>query len=347
MTPAPTEPAAFELIAMGRAGVDVYPLEVGVGLAEVTRFGKYLGGTPANVAVAAARLGRRCALITRTGADPFGDFVARALAGYGVDTRYVAAVPGAPTPVTFCEMFPPDSFPLYFYRGPDAPDLQLRAEELDYRAIAAAGALWVTVTGLAAEPSRTATLAALASREGSHPTVLDLDYRPAFWKSAAQARRWSRQAISRCTVVVGNLDECEVAVGSRNLATIGAALLDLGPQLAVVKLGPDGVLARDRAGEVRVPSVIVPVVNGLGAGDAFGGALCHGLLAGWDLTDTITFASAAGAIVASSIACADAMPTEAEVRALLGDTARMGAVEEEAHARGPAAPAHRGESPRA
>ena len=340
MTSAPAGPAGFELIAMGRAGVDVYPLDVGVGLAEVTRFGKYLGGTPANVAVAAARLGRRSALITRTGADPFGEFVARALAGYGVDTRYVAAVPGPPTPVTFCEMFPPDSFPLYFYRGRDAPDLQVRIEELDYGAIASAGVLWVTVTGLAAEPSRTATLAALACRDRSHPTVLDLDYRPAFWKSAAQARRWSRQAISRCTVVVGNLDECEVAVGSRDPARIGAALLDLGPTLAVVKLGPAGVLARDGAGEVRVPSVAVPVVNGLGAGDAFGGALCHGLLAGWDLADTVRFASAAGAIVASRIACADAMPTVAEVRALLEHNARPDAAEEEAHARGPATPAH-------
>jgi 5-dehydro-2-deoxygluconokinase len=339
MTSVPAGSAGFELIAMGRAGVDVYPLDVGVGLAEVTRFGKYLGGTPANVAVAAARLGRRSALITRTGADPFGEFVARALAVYGVDTCYVAAVPGPPTPVTFCEMFPPDSFPLYFYRGRDAPDLQVRADELDYAAIASAGVLWVTVTGLAAEPSRTATLTALASRDRSHPTVLDLDYRPAFWKSAAQARRWSRQAISRCTVVVGNLDECEVAVGSRDPARIGAALLDLGPRLAVVKLGPAGVLARDGAGEVRVPSVPVPVVNGLGAGDAFGGALCHGLLAGWDLADTVWFASAAGAIVASRIACADAMPTVAEVRALL-DNARPDAAEEEAHARGPATPAH-------
>lgn len=325
---------------MGRAGVDVYPLDVGVGLADVTRFGKYLGGTPASVAVAAARLGRRSALITRTGADPFGEFVARALAEYGVDTRYLAQVPGSPTPVTFCEMFPPDRFPLYFYRGSDPPDLQLRAEELDKPAIATAGVLWVTATGLAAEPSRTATLAAVACRDPSQPTILDLDYRPSFWKSPAEARVWSRRAISECTVVVGNLDECEIAVGSRDPDTIGAALLDLGPQLAVVKLGPAGVLAKDVAGEVRVPAVPVQVVNGLGAGDAFGGALCHGLLARWKLADTISFASAAGAIVASRIACADAMPTETEVRALLARGAPTDAAKEEAHARRPATPAH-------
>ena len=318
----------FEVITMGRAGVDVYPLQVGVGLAEVSTFGKYLGGTPANVAVAAARLGRRTALISRTGADPFGEFVHRALAGYGVDGRYVAAVPGVPTPVTFCEIFPPDRFPLYFYRGPDAPDLQVRAEELDYAAVDAAGVFWATVTGLSAEPSRAATLAALARRHAGQPTVLDLDYRPAFWSSATEARRRSGVAISLSTVVVGNLDEGEMATGSRDPERMATALLDAGPGLAVVKLGPDGVLAADRAGSIRVPSVPVRVVNGLGAGDAFGGALCHGLLAGWDITRAVRFANAAGAIVASRIACSDAMPTVAEVQAVLDGTG----AEEEAHA---------------
>ena len=306
---------------MGRVGVDIYPLQIGVGLEEVSTFGKYLGGSPSNVAVAAARLGRRAAVITRTGADPFGEFVHRALRGYGVDDRFVTPVANLPTPVTFCEIFPPDNFPLYFYRLPKAPDLEIWAEELDYAAIAAAGVFWATVTGLSAEPSRAATLTALASRHHKHPTILDLDFRPMFWKSRAQARRWARQAIASATVVVGNLDECEVAVGSREPARIASALLDLGPQLAIVKLGPDGVLAADRNGQVRVPPVRVDVVNGLGAGDAFGGALCHGLLSGWDLTATITFANAAGAIVASRIACSDAMPTAAEVGALLGEGA--------------------------
>jgi 5-dehydro-2-deoxygluconokinase len=317
----PVHDTPDEVITMGRSGVDIYPLDIGVGLAEVTTFGKYLGGSPTNVAVAAARFGRRSAVITRTGADPFGDFIHQALRGYGVDDRFVTAVPALPTPVTFCEIFPPDNFPLYFYRFPKAPDLEIYPDELDLKAIGAAGVFWATVTGLSAEPSRAATLAALASRDRIHPTVIDLDYRPMFWKSARQARRWSREAIALSTVVVGNLDECEVAVGSRDPARIAPALLDLGAQLAIVKLGPDGVLAADRAGEVRVGPVSVEVVNGLGAGDAFGGALCHGLLAGWDLMQMIRFANAAGAIVASRIACSDAMPTAAEVASLLGEDA--------------------------
>ncbi len=313
-----------DLITMGRAGVDLYPEQVGVSLADVTRFGKYLGGSPTNVAVAAARLGRRAAVITRTGADPFGEFVHQALRGYGVDDSFVTPVPALPTPVTFCEIFPPDNFPLYFYRFPKAPDLEIFATELDYPAISAARVFWATVTGLCQQPSRAATLAALASRGRAHPTVLDLDYRPMFWTSAAQARRWARRAIGLSTVIVGNLDECDVAVGSRDPDRIAGKLLDLGAELAVVKLGPAGVLAADRGGRVVVPPARITVVNGLGAGDAFGGALCHGLLAGWGLEPMIRFANAAGAIVASRIACSDAMPTVAEVDALLSEDAHAG-----------------------
>ena len=314
---APTDAVAYEVITMGRVGVDLYPLPTGLGLAEVDVFGKYLGGSPTNVAVAAARYGHRTAVITRTGEDPFGQFVHQALRGYGVDDVYVTPVPGLPTPVTFCEMFPPDNFPLYFYRFPKAPDLEIRPEELDSGAIGAAGVFWATVTGLCAEPSRSATLAALQCRQRRHPTVLDLDYRPVFWASRDEARRWAREALPAATVAVGNLDECEAVTGTRDPDRAADALLEFGVEIAVIKQGPGGVMARDRSGQVSVPPVSVEVVNGLGAGDAFGGALCHALLSGWDLAAAIRFANAAGAIVASRIACSDAMPTAAEVAALL------------------------------
>ena len=313
---------AFEVLTMGRIGVDLYPQQVGVGLDEVETFGKYLGGSATNVAVAAARYGRRTAVITRTGQDPFGTFIHTALRRYGVDDRYVTAVPGLPTPVTFCEIFPPDDFPLYFYRWPKAPDLEIRADELDTDAIGEAGVFWVTVTGLSQEPSRTATLAALEARQNRDITVLDLDYRPMFWSSREEARRWVQQALPHVTVAVGNLDECETAVGQREPLAAAQALHDFGVNLAVVKQGPKGVLAHDRTTATEVPPVPVKVLNGLGAGDAFGGALCHGLLADWDIERVMRFANAAGAIVASRLACSDAMPTAAEVIGLLADGPR-------------------------
>ena len=313
---------AFEVLTMGRIGVDLYPQQVGVGLDEVETFSKYLGGSATNVAVAAARYGRRTAVITRTGQDPFGTFIHTALRGYGVDDRYVTAVEGLPTPVTFCEIFPPDDFPLYFYRWPKAPDLEIRREELDTDAIDEAGVFWVTVTGLSQEPSRTATLAALEVRAKKDITVLDLDYRPMFWPSREEARRWVQQALPHVTVAVGNLDECETAVGEREPLAAAQALHDFGVHLAVVKQGPKGVLAHNRKTATEVPPVPVNVLNGLGAGDAFGGALCHGLLAGWDIERVMRFANAAGAIVASRLACSDAMPTAAEVTEFLAEGPR-------------------------
>ncbi|THA28829.1 5-dehydro-2-deoxygluconokinase [Streptomyces sp. A1277] len=418
-------PEPYDVITMGRIGVDLYPLRTGVPLARVDTFGKFLGGSPANVAVAAARLGRRTAVVTRTGRDPFGTYLHDQLREFGVDDRWVTPVAAYPTPVTFCEVFPPDDFPLYFYRQPKAPDLEIHAAELDLEAIRAARVFWMTGTGLCAEPSRTATLAALRARDRSGITVFDLDWRPMFWEqpdegagvasgttaapasgatagaasgitagaasgitagaangatagaangitaatasgitagaangttaapangitagvangitagaantataatangtttaSAATPSDRYREALAHATVAVGNLDECEIATGEREPYAAARALIDAGVELAVVKQGPAGVLAVHRDGTVAdVPPLPVEVVNGLGAGDAFGGALCHGLLAGWETARTMRYANAAGAIVASRLACSSAMPFPHEVEAALAEGA--------------------------
>ncbi|WP_396928372.1 5-dehydro-2-deoxygluconokinase [Mycolicibacterium sp.] len=306
----------FDVLAIGRSGVDIYPLQVGVGLERVESFGKFLGGSAANVSVAAARLGNRTALISGAGADPFGRFVREELARLGVDNRYVTVHPEYPTPVTFCEIFPPDDFPLYFYRKPSAPDLQITAAELDLDAVRTARLYWSTVTGLSEEPSRGAHFAAWEARERAPLTVLDLDYRPMFWDSPAAASAQVQRALAHVTVAVGNREECEIAVGETNPHKAADALLDLGVQLAIVKQGPRGVLGKTRSASVTVPPIEVDVINGLGAGDSFGGSLCHGLLHGWPLEKTLRYANAAGAIVASRLECSTAMPTAGEVAEL-------------------------------
>ncbi|HET8982862.1 MAG TPA: 5-dehydro-2-deoxygluconokinase [Pedococcus sp.] len=311
-----TEPstAAYDLVAMGRTGVDIYPLQHGVGLEDVTTFQKFLGGSATNVAVAAARYGRRAALITRTGRDAFGRYVRAEAARLGVDPAFITEVDGPPTPVTFCEVFPPDDFPLYFYRYPIAPDLLIEADELPREAIEQAGIFWSTVTGLSQEPSRSAHFAAWQIRGRRQHTILDLDYRPMFWPHPDEASAQVGKALEHVTVAVGNREECEVAVGETDPQRAADALLERGVEIAVVKQGPKGVLAATRGERVEVPPFPVEVVNGLGAGDAFGGALCHGLLAGWDLRRILEFANVAGAIVASKLECSTAMPTEGQVQ---------------------------------
>ncbi|MEU4549381.1 5-dehydro-2-deoxygluconokinase [Nonomuraea dietziae] len=315
-----------EVLTMGRVGIDLYPLQTGIPLHTVETFGRYLGGSPTNVAVAAARLGRTAAVITRTGDDPFGEFVRQALRGYGVDDRHLATVPGLPTPLTFCEIRPPEDFPLFFYRQPKPPDLEICPDELDLDAIANAQVFWTTLTGLSQEPSRQAHFAAWRARGRKPYTVLDLDYRPMFWPGPQAAAEQARKAVAQATVVVGNVDEIEVATGIREPRRAGEALLEAGVDLAIVKRGSAGVLAMTAQERVEVPAVPVGVVNGLGAGDAFGGALCHGLLSGWPLARAVRFANAAGAIVAGRLACAPAMPGAGEIDALLTTHA-----EEEAH----------------
>lgn len=304
---------APEIIAFGRLGVDLYPLQSGVGLEDVTSFGKYLGGSAANVSVAAARHGRRVALVSRVGDDPFGRYLHRELDRLGVDRSGVAVDPRLKTPLTFCEIFPPDDFPLYFYRDPKAPDLNIDATQIDVESLRAADLLWLTVTGLSQEPSRAAHLAAIEARGRARHTVLDLDYRPMFWSDPAEASAQVDAVLGGVTVAVGNREECEIAVGETEPHRAADALLERGIELAIVKQGPRGVLAKTRDESVEVAPLSIDVVNGLGAGDAFGGALCHGLLSGWGLERVVRFANAAGAIVASRLECSTAMPTTAEV----------------------------------
>jgi 5-dehydro-2-deoxygluconokinase len=305
-----------DVITLGRVGVDLYPEQSGVGLAEVRSFAKSLGGTAGNVAVAGARLGLRTAVLSGVGDDPFGTYVRSALRGFGVDDALVATVPGVQTPVTFCELFPPDDFPIYFYRRPVAPDQCLTPEGLDTAAVRSARVLWITGSALAVEPTRSAVFAALEAREG-RPVWFDLDWRPAFWTDAADAPALYARVLEYATLAVGNLEETGIAVGTREPAEAAARLLRRGVRTAVVKQGPHGVLGRTAREEHVVPPVAVKAVNGLGAGDAFGGALCAGLLAGDPLRDVLRAANAAGALVAARLACADAMPSRAEIDAAL------------------------------
>ena len=309
--------SAYEVITIGRVGVDIYPQQYGVGLEDVKTFEKFLGGSATNVACATAKYGLKSAVITRTGNDPFGNYVHEELQRLGVSDEFVSGVEGLQTPVVFCEVFPPDNFPLYFYRKPKAPDLEIKTSELDLDAIKNAKLYWSTVTGLSEEPSRAAHFAAFMARGKKEFTVLDLDYRTMFWDSPELATEQVAKALEYVTVAVGNKEECQVAVGETEPMRAADALLERGVELAIVKQGPKGVLAKTKSETIEVPPYFVDVVNGLGAGDSFGGALCLGLLEGWPLRRILEFANVAGALVASKLECSTAMPTREEVETVL------------------------------
>jgi 5-dehydro-2-deoxygluconokinase len=313
--------SALELLTVGRVGVDIYPQQEGP-LKDVTTFAKYLGGTATNVAVGASRLGRRTAVLTKVGKDPFGDFVREALAGFGVDPQYVGTAEGLNTPVVFCELDPAEDPGLLFYRAPIAPDLTLGDDDVPWEVVRDVPVFWVTGTGASVEPSRTTQLAMLKHRgqpdaQAGRWTVLDLDWRPMFWDSVDEARVEYDAMLDHVNVAVGNRAEVEVAVGTSDPHEAAKRLLDRGVQLAMVKMGADGVLVATPESTRVVTPHLVKVVCGLGAGDAFGAALVHGLLSGWDPVKIAEHSNAAGAIVASQLACADAMPTLDELTSLV------------------------------
>ena len=311
----------LEVLTVGRVGVDLYPQQPGP-LKDVTSFAKFLGGTATNVAVGAARLGRRAAVLTKVGPDGFGSYVREALEGFGVDASHVGTSRELLTPVVFCELDPPEDPPLLFYRLPVAPDLTLVPADVPWDLVEDVPVLWVTGTGVSVEPARGTQLEMLERRgrpdaDAGRWTCLDLDWRPMFWPSPEDARAEYDLLLAHANVVVGNRAEVEVAVGTADPREAARRLIDKGVELALVKMGADGVLVATPQSSNVVPPHPVDVVCGLGAGDAFGGALVHGLLSGWDSVRIAEYANAAGAVVASRLACADAMPTTAELDAIV------------------------------
>jgi 5-dehydro-2-deoxygluconokinase len=229
----------------------------------------------------------------------------------------VGTHPSLRTPLAFSVLDPPEDPPLVFYREPKAPDLTIGPTDVDETTLATVPVFWVTGTGMSGEPSASATIEMLRIRGRRQHTVVDLDYRPMFWPSRGEAAERIGALVDQATVAVGNTTECSVAVGTDDPDDAADRLLERGVDLAVVKMGGDGVLVASRKERTLVPPRRVRVLCALGAGDAFGGALVHGLLMGWDPVRAVRFANAAGAIVASRLLCSDAMPNGEEIVAML------------------------------
>lgn len=307
----------LDLITVGRVSVDLYANELGASFLDPQTFSKSIGGSPTNVAVAAARYGLKAAVVTKVGTDQLGDYVRARLEQFGVDTRFVGSDPTALTPVVLAALDPPEDPQITFYRGPAAPDTTVSVGEVPAEDIRSTRAFWMSVGALAQGSTAAASFDWLAMRGRARHTILDLDYRPTLWPDAATARAAAQRAIASSTVVLGNRAECEMAVGETDPDAAADALLAMGIELAIVKLGGGGVLLATNDQRLRVTPVPITVVCGLGAGDAFGGALVYGLLRDWSLADIGAFANAAGGYVAGELTCADAMPTEDDVRELM------------------------------
>jgi 5-dehydro-2-deoxygluconokinase len=299
----------IDVAVLGRVGIDLYPNQLRTPLREVRTYTRFVGGFAGNVVTGLARLGLKPAIVSRVGPEPHGEFVRDFLEREGVDVRFLAVDEHLLTPPTFCEVWPPDRFPITFYRYPTAPDWQLVPSDFDPDEVGAAPFLLATGTGLAQSPSRETTLGALESHRGT--TLFDLDWRPTLWERAEDYGALARTAASHADIVIGNEEEVEAAAGDPD------ALLALGVQTLVLKRGERGVLLFHDGEQVDVPGHPVEVVNGLGAGDAFIAAFVQSLHIGRPLEDAAHRGSVAGAMVAAQLACSEAMPTLQELEAEL------------------------------
>ena len=308
----------IQAVVMGRVNADLYPApsELRKPLSQIDHFDRYVGGFAGNVATGLARLGVRVGIASRVGDDGHGRFVGAWLAEQGVDVRWLVTDPEYGTAITFCEVWPPDRFPITFYRHPTCPDWRLSPSDLDLDEIAEIPVLLASGTGLARSPSLETTMEALRRHRGT--TILDLDHRPSLWIDPEDYPVRIRPAAREASIVIGNSDELTAATGVGDERAAAQALLALGPSLVAVKRGHRGSAVHDAAGVREVEGYEVEVVNGLGAGDAFAAAFASGLLAGVPAAEAARLGNAAGAMVAAAIPCSAAMPTMDELREFAG-----------------------------
>lgn len=300
---------SFDLLTVGRISVDLFSEQINTSFSQPQTFQKSIGGSPTNVAVAAARFGHKSAVVTKVGVDPLGEFVVNKLQSFGVDTSFVKVAESGLTPVVLASQDPPEDPKIIFHRQPSAPDTQLVVSDIDDQTLMSVKNFWVSACALSQGTTAESIFQWLEIRGRVKETIIDLDYRPSFWRSRGDARVAAQRALSHCTIAIGNIAECDIALGITDPNKAADDLLNRGISLAIVKMGGDGVLLATKEKVHVVKPLPIKLVCGLGAGDAFGGALIHGLLSSWDLEKIGAFANSAGAYLASELMCADAMPT--------------------------------------
>ena len=295
-----------DVVVMGRLSADIYPTQLRTPLREQRSFIRYVGGFAGNVSTGLARLGVSTAIVSKVGNDGHGEFIRAFLGREGVDVRWLGTDHTLNTPVVFCEIWPPDRFPLLFYRTPTCPDWELTIKDFDLDMVADAPILVVSGTGLARENSKQAHLKAVEGHR--HKLIFDLDFRPSFWTSPSEYQEAVARIMPKADIVVGNEDEVRAATGLHDAREGANALRRRGPKVLVLKRGGEGAVLFDGDHVLDIAPVRMEVVNGLGAGDAFLAALIHGVLRGIDLSVAVRRANWAGAYVASQIPCSEAMP---------------------------------------
>jgi 5-dehydro-2-deoxygluconokinase len=304
-------------LVVGRAGLDLYADPPGTEIEDATSFTAALGGSAANIAVAIARQGGRVALLTAVSDDAVGRYTVKALASYGVDTRYVKRVGGEARNSLAVVETRAENCQSVIYRN-NAADFQINAADvagIDYAEFAG---VIVTGTCLAQEPSRSATLNVMElARKAGAVLIIDVDYRPYSWISKAEAQDVCTKAASFCDFIVANDDEFAVMAGSEKGLVLAEHFAQQAGRIVVYKMGAKGCITFANGARIETPIFPVRALKPTGAGDGFMGGFISGLVAGVSLEDAVRRGAATAAIVVTRVGCAPAMPDADEVNAFI------------------------------
>jgi 5-dehydro-2-deoxygluconokinase len=310
----------LDVVPIGRAAIDFNPVDVNKTLAESTTFKKYVGGSPANIAVGLARLGKKVGFIGKVSKDRFGEFVTDYFKKEGIDTSQIyEAKNGESLGLTFTEILSPTESSILMYRN-DVADLSLEVNEINEEYIKNTKAIVISGTALAKSPSREATLKALEYAK-KHKTVVifDIDYRGYTWLNKDDIAIYYSIVGKNSDLIIGSREEFDLMQGlmiqnSSDEAT-AQRWLSYGNKIVVIKHGKDGSTAYTEDGKnYNIKPFPVKLLKSFGGGDAYGSAFIYGLLEGWDMIDCLEFGSASAAMLVASHSCSEAMPTVEEVK---------------------------------
>jgi len=305
----------LDFIAVGRLCIDLNANEIHRPMEETVTFTKYVGGSPANIAIGMARLGMKTGFIGRVADDQMGRFIVQYLKNNGIDTSYVITdKSGSVTGLAFTEIKSPTDCSILMYRD-NVADLKLEPNDIHEDYIRQAKCLLISGTALAKSPSREAVFLALEyARRHGVVVFFDLDYRPYTWQSKEETAIYYNLAAEKCDVIIGTREEFDMmeqfAVHQHDDEKTAQKWFDYHAKIVVIKHGKDGSIAYTKTGETFVGTIFpANIVKTFGAGDSYAAGFIYGLMNGWPIPKAMEYGAAAASIVISSHSCSDAMPT--------------------------------------
>ncbi|MBZ5215229.1 5-dehydro-2-deoxygluconokinase [Bacillus paralicheniformis] len=315
------EEKEFDIVAIGRACIDLNAVEYNRPMEQTMTFSKYVGGSPANIAIGSSKLGLKTGFIGKIPDDQHGRFIETYMRNTGVDTSQMAVdKDGHKAGLAFTEILSPEECSILMYRD-DVADLYLAPSEVNEDYIAKSKMLLVSGTALAKSPSREAVLKAVQlAKKHQVKVVFELDYRPYTWTSAEETSVYYTLVAEQSDIVIGTRDEFDVMEnksGGSNEESV-QRLFAHSADLVVIKHGVEGSYAYSKSGDIfRAKAYKTKVLKTFGAGDSYASAFLYGLVSGKDIETALKYGSASASIVVSKHSSSEAMPTVAEIEELI------------------------------